>query len=188
MPIQTYTKVLELKDAKVFPLTADPAGGTPTYGAAVDIPGILKLDVSPNMVTKELHGDNVLLDIYSKAESVDIGMENAVVPLDVLALLTGGTVTASGVTPNQKQTYDLANGDKPGYVKIEGQALYVDAGLGDVHVIFHKCKTTDAPKWALEGKNGDFAKVSAKLKAIPLLATGNKLLSVVINETATAIS
>lgn len=188
MPIATQTKVLELKDAKVFPLTADPAGGTPTYGAAVDIPGILKLDVSPNMVSKELQGDSVLLDIYSKVESVDIGIDNAILPLDVLALLMGGAVTASGTTPNQKQTYDLANGNKPGYVKIEGQALYVDAGLGDVHVVIHKAKTTDAPKWSLEGMNGDFAKVSAKLKAIPLLATGNKLISVVINETATAIS
>lgn len=188
MTIATQTKVLELKDAKIFPLTADPVGGTATYGAAVDIPGILKLDVSPNMVTKDLYGDNVLLDTYSKVESVDIGIENAILPLDVLRLLMGGTVTASGTTPNRKQTYELANGNMPGYVKIQGQALYVDAGLGDVHVSFHKCKTTDAPKWALEGMTGDFAKVTAKLKAIPLQAAGNRLLSVVINETATAIS
>lgn len=188
MPIATQTKVLELKDAKVFPLTADPAGGTPTYGSPVDIPGILKLDITPNVITKELHGDNVLLDIYTKVESVDIGVDNAILPLDVLRLFMGGTVTASGVTPNQQQTYDLANGDKPGYIKIQGQAVYVDPGLGDVHVIFYKCKTTEAPKWSFEGVDGDFAKVSTKLKAIPLQAAGNKLLSVVINETATAIS
>jgi hypothetical protein len=188
MPIATQTKVLELKDAKIAPLTADPSGGSATYGASVDIPGILKLDLSPNAVTKELRGDNVLMDIYSKVESVGVAITNAILPLDVLKLLMGGAVTASGTTPNQKQTYDLAGADLPGYVKIEGQALYVDTGIGDVHVIFHKCKATVPPKWSFADNSGDFVQVTATLTAIPLQATGNKLMSVVLNETATAIS
>lgn len=185
MPLPTYTKILELSDVKIAPLTDDPAGGSPTYGSLVDVPGVIKLGVKPTMTNKELRGDNKLLDIWSKVERIEWSLENAKLPLDVLKIMMGGTVTAAGTSPDQTQTYELLGADTPGYFKLEGKADYTEDGTGDVHVVFHKCKATEPPNFEITGE--EFANVSASGIAIPL-ESNDKLLTVVINETAADIA
>lgn len=182
MPLPTETKVLQLKDVEIAPLTTD--ADPPVYGALVDVPGIQTLEITPHLEEVELRGDDQILDIFSRVDYIEWSWKNAKVPLEVLKVLLGGSVTLSGVTPNQKQVYALGGTDKPAWFKLEGQALYVEEGLGDVHVVLYKCKCTGGAAFAL----GDgFAVVTAKGKAIRLAAQG-KLLDVVLNETATNIA
>ncbi len=181
MPLATETKLLELTDVKISPLTTD--ANPPVYGTAVDVPGIQTLEVTPKLVSKELRGDDRLLDVYARVESIDWKWACAKLPLEVLDILLGGAVTASGTTPNQKQTYSLIGADRPGWFRIEGQLAYVDEGLGDAHVVLYKCKCTGG---AAFGLGDDFAKLEASGVAIPLSVT-DKLLDVVLNETATDI-
>ncbi len=181
MALTTQTKILGINDAKISKLTLDDATSL-TYGTAVDVPGIRSLKITPNFIEKELRGDEAVLDTYTKLDSIEWSFENAILSLDALAILLGGTVTAAGVTPNQTQTYTLTKDDVPAYFKLEAKADYTSAG--DVHVVLYKCK---ANKVDYELKGEDYAVVSASGKAIGTVNNG-KVKDVVINETAVEIA
>ena len=189
MALTTETKAFELADAKVFLQSADTAGGSPTYGSPVDIPGVLSLGIAPHFITKELRGDSVIIDLYSKADYIDVKLTNAKIPLNILDMLMGGTVANTGTTPNEIQTYDLSTADEAGYVKIEGQAVYAD--VGDVHVVFYKGKLQAGAEWEMADNSGDFAKLTATIRFIPTTGTvsaKHRLMAVILNETETAIT
>ena len=52
--LDTRVVLMELSDVKVAPLLTDPTDGETTYGAFVDLAGVLSLQVSPEMVSKTL--------------------------------------------------------------------------------------------------------------------------------------
>lgn len=186
MALPTVSKLLELKDVKITPLDSDPSGGAPSYGTPVDVPGIMKLSMAPDMLKKELSGDNQVLDVWSKVRAVKWTIQHAKLSLGALSVILGGSVTLAGVSPNQTQTYSLSASDDPKYFKIEGQVVYVDEGLGDAHFVLYKCKAETAPKWDVTDMSGDFAKVQGDGLAIPLLSNG-KMFDIVFNETAVAV-
>lgn len=187
MALTTTVKILELADAKIAPMTDD-SSTAPAYGTAVDVPGIMKIGVAPKMENKKLYGDNKLLDIWSKVTEVELDVECAELSLDAMKVIMGGSITASGTTPNQKQTYSLKGTDaSPGYFKIEGQWLYAGNGVGDVHIVLYKVKATDPPSYEVEGANGNFGTVKFKGIAIPCNSNGSWY-DIVINETAAPIS
>jgi hypothetical protein len=181
MPLTKITKSLGIDDCKIAPLTADTAEAL-TYGSLVDVPGIQNLKYSANVDEKELEGDEVILDYYSKLKSFDFSVEHALISLDALAALFDTAAVATGETPNQVQTLDILGSDVPGYVKIEGQVKYGDTG--DHHVVFWKAKLS---KFEVENKGKDYATVSFSGKAIPTV-NNSKLFSIVLNETAAAIA
>lgn len=180
MPLAKESVILGIDDAKMFPLTTDDSTEL-AYGAAVDIPGVTSLKLSPKFVEKELRGDESILDQYSKLDYIDWSFENSVMSLDALAILLGGAVTASGVTPNRSQTYKLNKSHKPGYFKIEGKSDYAD--VGDAHAVLYKCKANKVD-YSFVGE--DYAKVSAAGKAIPTKYNGD-IKDIVFNETAVDI-
>ena len=53
MAANSSTISFDVQDCKVYPVTADVAGGI-TYGAAVDVPGIQEVSVEPNFISVEL--------------------------------------------------------------------------------------------------------------------------------------
>lgn len=181
MTVATETKVLGINDAKISELTVDTAAAT-TYGTPIDVPGIVSLKLTPKFLEKELKGDEQILDVYSKLVSVDWSFEGAKISLAALAIMMGGTVALTGLTPAGKQTYNLKNSDRPKFFKIEGQSTYTDAG--DIHVILHKCK---ASKVDYELKGEDYATVTASGKGIGTIKTGD-IKDIVINETAEPIA
>ncbi|MDQ7790139.1 MAG: hypothetical protein RDU41_08815 [Clostridia bacterium] len=181
MPLAKETLVLGVDDAKIAELTVD-TSATLTYGSLVDVPGIQEINVSPNFIEKELKGDEATLDHYVKLDNIDWSFQNAKISLDALAILEGGTVVASGVTPAQKQTYTLLSTDKPKYFKLEGKSNYTD--VGDAHIILYKCK---ANKVDVGFKGEDYAIVSASGKAIGTVKD-KKVKDIVLNETAADIT
>jgi len=183
VPIVKETLLLGVNDIKIAELLTDPPGGSPTYGPLIDIPGARTLKFTGNIVEKELKGDEQTLDTYQKLQHIEFSFENAKISLDALAVLEGGAVTASGTTPNQKQTHELLGSSLPGYFKMEMQAVYTDVGLGDVHVTLWKCKA----KVDISFQSEDYAIVTVAGKAIPL-ASNNKIKTIEINETETAIA
>jgi hypothetical protein len=181
MTLAKETVILGVDDAKISPISVDDSSAL-TYDAAIDVPGITSIKLTPNFVEKELRGDESILDQYSKLESIDWSFENSIMSLDVLAVLIGGTVTANGVTPNQSQTYKLNKADKPKYFKLEGKSDYTD--MGDAHVVLYKCKASKA-EYSFVGE--DYAKVSASGKAIGTKYNGD-IKDLVFNETAVDIT
>ncbi|MGA5506825.1 phage tail protein [Streptomyces umbrinus] len=188
MPISRVTKLYSVQDAKIAPLTADPAGGAATYGALIDVPGIQEMAISGDVEVKTLRGDNVKLASNSAITNIQVAVTHAKLSLDVLAAILGGTVTDSGTGAAEVSTWDLTgtNATLPPF-KLEGVTPPdgVDIVGGDLHWILHKLKLSSFPDVGFA--NEDFRVVSFTADADPLLANG-KWISAVLNETAAAIA
>lgn len=183
----TAVKLMELTDAKVAKMLTD-VSSAPTYDSLVDLSGALKLTISPKSEMKKLYGDSELKDIYSRVTEIEIDGECTVLSLDALKIMLGGTVTASGTTPNQKQTFALtsATATLP-FFKLEGKWTYAGEGLGDAHVVLYKCKVSEAPAIEINDASGNFGTIKFKAVALPATANG-AWYDLILNETAAAIA
>jgi hypothetical protein len=188
MPLQRFTRVYGIKDAKIAPLSSDPATGTPTYGALIDVPGIKTYEISGDVEVKKLRGDNVQLATNAAVSNIQVAITHAKLSLDVLTAILGGTVTDSGTTPAQKSVWDLTadTATLPPF-KLEGvtPANGVDIVGGDVHVVMHKLTLSAFPDLGFAEE--DYRIASFTADADPLLSNG-KWISIAINETAAAIA
>lgn len=187
MPISRVTKLYAVADAKIAPLTADPADGTPTYGALIDVPGIKSVEISGDVEVKELRGDNGLLDSDSSISNVTVSFPHAKLSMDVLMAILGGDVTDAGTTPAQTSTWELGQGAKPLPFKLEAATPTGGADIvtGDVHFTLHKCILSSFPGLGLAEE--DYRTIETEARAVPLVSTG-KWITVRINETAAAIA
>lgn len=177
MPLTRESVLLGINDAKIFPITVDDSTAL-NYGAGVDVPGISNMKVSSKFIEKELKGDESIIDAYSKLEKIEWSIEHGVVSLAALAIMIGGEVNLTGVTPNQKQTYSLTEDDLPNYFKMEGKTDYAD--VGDAHFVLYKCKCSSLD-YTLKGE--DYATISASGKGIKTRYNG-KIKDIEFNETA----
>lgn len=187
------TKLLGINDLKIVMIADDSDNDyrlESTGGSAdvIDIKGIQTLSLTPTFIEKDLRGDEVVLDRYSKLDSINWSFTNAIMSLDAFKVLYGGEIVLSGSGSAETQTFTLRGLDLPKYFYMEAQTLYSDAG--DVHVVLYKCK---ASKIDYELKGEDYALVSVSGMAIPTQykfgsAQGGKIKDVKINETATAIN
>lgn len=188
MPLQRFTRVYGIKDAKIAPLTSDPATGTPTYGALLDVPGIKTYEISGDVEVKKLRGDNTQLATNAAVSNIQVSVTHAKMSLDVLAAIIGGTVTDSGTTPAQKTGWDLtgAGATLPPF-KLEGVTPPngIDLIGGDVHVVMHKLTLSSFPDLGFSEE--DYRIASFQADADPLLSN-DKWISIVMNETAAAIA
>lgn len=188
MPFSRVTKVYAISDAKIAPLTADPASGTPTYGALIDVPGIKTLEISGDVEVKQLRGDNTLLASNSAITNVQVAVSHAKLSLDVLVAILGGTVTDSGTGATEVSTWDLSNTNAtlPPF-KLEGVTPSggVDTVGGDMHVVLHKVSLAGFPDLGFAEE--DYRIASFTANAEPLISNG-KWISIVLNETAAAIA
>lgn len=187
MPLSHVTKVYAVVDCKVSKLLTDPAAGTATYGTSVDVPGIKTMTIAGGIKSSDLRGDNGPLDRASTLGEVTFSVTNAKVSLDVLNIILGGTTVDSGTTPSQVSTFTLAQTSTPQYFKLEGKTPTggADTVLGDVHFVLYKCIITDFPDLGFAEE--DFRETGFAGAALPLNATGNKIMDAVLNEAAVAI-
>lgn len=186
MALSHVTKVFATKDAKVSPLTADPAGGTTTYGTAVDVPGIRSVSLGGDITTVELRGDQTLLDSDSVLNNITVSFEYAKLSLDVLDVMLGGGVADTGSGSTEVATWSVLGTDTlfPTF-KFEAQVVSVDTPGGDLHIVLYKCKLSDFPEVGTE--LDDYQTFTAAATASPRLSD-SKWMDLVANETAVAIS
>lgn len=187
MPLSRVTKLYAVQDGKIAPLTSDPDGGTPTYGALVDVPGIKSVEISGDVEVKELRGDNTLLDSDASISNVTVAFPHAKLSLDVLKVLMSSTVTDSGSTPAQKSVWKMTKTSKPLPFKFEAVTPVSGGDVigGDVHFTLHKCIMSSFPGLGLAEE--DYRTIENECRAVPLISTG-EWIDVTINETAAAIA
>ena len=94
--LDTRVVLMELSDVKVAPLLTDPTEGETTYGAFVDLAGVLSLQVSPEMVSKTLYGDSTVMDNYARTTSINFTVPNSVISYSGLKCILGGNVSTEG--------------------------------------------------------------------------------------------
>lgn len=133
-----------LRDVKVTPLGSDDSLGTP-----VDLPAAQTFSFSEAEEFETLRGDDRDVAIRGKGPKVDFDIEAGGISLDAWKVLTGGTLTETGASPNQQKKLTKKVTDSRPYFQVEGRSINdVD---GDTHVKVFKCKVTDT----LEGEFAD---------------------------------
>jgi len=166
-----------IRDVKVTPINSNGSLGT-----SVDLPAAQTLSFSEAEEFETLRGDDRDVAIHGKGPKVNWDLEAGGISLEAWEVMTGGTLSNTGATPNQtKSLKKLVTQSRP-YFQIQGQSINdVD---GDTHVLIYKAKITDS----LEG---DFADGGFFITSCSGEGIGNdsdELYEITWNETAAALS
>ena len=167
-----------LRDIRLYPLTTAGARGT-----GVDLPVARTFSFKETVSSTDLVGDDRLQGSHDFNPVVEWELEAGGISLEAVAVMSGGTVTATGTTPAQVKTLAKAVTQFRPYFEVEGQMIS-DSG-GDVHAVVYRCKMTGD----LDGKfeNGQFFMTKTTGKGYGRL-DNDKLWDIVQNETAVAIT
>lgn len=165
-----------LRDVRLIPI--DSAG---VEGTAVDLPVAQKFTFSEAEDYEELRGDDRVVALVGKGPVVDWGLDAGGITLEAWQVITGGTITNSGATPNQKKEFKKLVTDRRPYFKVIGQSI-ADGG-GDTWCELYYCKSDGS----IEGEwsDGVFFVTSASGKAIANAA--GELYKITWNETPVSI-
>jgi len=181
MALATKALPFGMRQIILKPLSAD--GLTP--GASVTLPVSRTLSFGEDEDSEELRGDDVVAAVHGSGATVSWDLESGGISLEAYAVMAGGAIVTTGVTPNIKKTYTKLDTDIRPYFKMEGRAIS-DNG-GDFHVLIYRAKVTDS----LEGELSDqsFWLTSASGTGFGSLEVANlgKLYDFVHNETAVVI-
>lgn len=162
------------------------ASFTPGGGTETQFLGIRKVSIDFDGIIKQAEGDDRILAVFAFQKGAKVSTEYAAVDLDTLKVITGGTLTDSGTTPNQTTTLSIKSGASPvGSFVIYGQ-ITRGLGTGDipqqVKIIMPKF-TIDSSSIKLGGNFEDIWTLSFGGVAIPN-DTG-EFMSIEFIETAT---
>lgn len=188
MPLVHNTPVFSVDNAKIYPLTVD-TSATLTYGTGVPVSGIRTTGFSPDIMAKELFGDNSVIARGAKTRQIKFQLEFAKWDLDVLKVILGtGAIIDAGTTPSQTSIFTLLGADQPGYFKLEYRSLGVDLGNGNlssVNISLAKCKieTADQPV-VME----DYGIPKFTASAVATTKTPSSFATITYNETAAALT
>lgn len=179
------TTLYDVADAKLYPLSSD-SGASPTYGTAVDVPGIYAVSIDPQVVVASLKGDGGRVIAHKgKVDRVTMSLTYGKLDLDVLAVLLGSTVTDP--SSGQARLRHTAGTQLPRFalgVTIED----TDSGVGCVQVIAYSAQVTGASIAGLQSES--YAQPSVDVECIGLAVSGphaDWMLDVSVYSTLTAL-
>lgn len=145
LPNKTY--VFGVDDCKLFPISEDTPAKFACEGG-IDVPGIKQISITPNVELKTLTGDEMTVATKVKQPDVAVTIEFAELSQEVLAAITGGSVT----TGTGSSTFRVEEGNDPPYFQLQAKINGVDYA-GDMHIIIYKAKYSNAP---INGTESDF--------------------------------
>lgn len=128
MALTTHPLPFGLRKIHLFPLDAS---GTRIAAASKFLPASRTLTFSEAVDSEDLEAEDSLYASHQSNLRVEWELEGGGVSLDILKILTGGAIVASGTTPNQKNVFTKLKIDERTYFDIEGQVIS-DSG-GDPH-------------------------------------------------------
>ena len=182
MALNTIPLPYGLRDVKITPYTDATAL---TLGTAIDLPYSRTFSFSEAEDFEELRGDDRLVTSRGNGSQIDWELEGGGISFEAVAAMYGGTVTTSGVAPNQIKRLRKKTTDTRPFFKVEGQAIS-DSG-GDFHAIVYRCRSTGE----LEGElsDGSFLLTGASGTGFGSNVVGmeDTLYDFIQNETTTAI-
>jgi hypothetical protein len=172
-----------IRDAKLTPYTD--AQGTVLDNESIDLPNMQTLSFSEKEEFQELRGDDKLITTRGKGAQVDWSLEAGGIAIKAWAVMSGGSVIETGITPNRKIVLRKKSTDSRPFFRIDGR-IVSDSG-GDVQVRIYRCRCNDA----IQGdfKDGEFFVTSVSGVGLPLLDDVNDLLYDIIRyETSQVLS
>jgi hypothetical protein len=144
MPIPLPFGIRDIKLIKYTTLAADVLDV-----AMVDLPYGRTLTFSEAEEFEDLRGDDQLVTSHGSGANVEWELESGGISLEAWAILSGGTVTVSGIGAAQIKTYRKNVNDQKPFFAIIGQSIS-DSG-GDMHCIIYRARVTDS----LDGEFSD---------------------------------
>jgi hypothetical protein len=103
--------IFSVHDMKVYELTAlGDADTDPTYGTAVDVPGVNEVGLDPEISNAILRGDGRVIDSRSSLDQLTLSFQYAKLSPAVLAVIDGGTVQ-TGTGPSEGITRYVRESD-----------------------------------------------------------------------------
>lgn len=172
-----------IRDGKLTPY--NDAQGTVLDNESIDLPNMQTLSFSETEEFSELRGDDRLVTTRGQGAQVDWSLEAGGISIKAWAILTGGSVIETGLTPNRKIILRKRATDARPFFRIDGR-IVSDSG-GDIHVRIYRCRCNDT----IEGDftDGEFFVTSASGVGLPLLDDANDLLyDIIRHETSTVLT
>lgn len=128
-----------LRDVKLIKY---PTLAATTFGTVlVDLPVARTFSFNDTEDYEELRGDDTLVTSHGQGATVEWELESGGISFEAYAILAGGTVTESGISPNQVKRYRKKTTDQRPFFVVIGQAIS-DSG-GDFKPIVWRCRATD---------------------------------------------
>lgn len=153
-----------MRDIKITPYTD--ASAT-TLGTAVDLPNARTLSFSEAEEFTELRGDDRLVAIHGAGPSVEWELEAGGLSFEAYAIMSGGTLTTTGVSPASVKKLTKSSEQIRPYFQITGKAIS-DSG-GHVMVTIHRAKVNDTLEGSLT--DSEFFLTSGSGQGLPSLVT-----------------
>lgn len=181
--ISTEQNVFSISDAKIAPVTLNNST-TYTKGAYIEVPELSSMDVTLTKETKDAtYGAGKKADSFTILTGLDVKFESVNIPLNVIAVINGSTVTTSGETPSRIATLTDKTTQVPGMFNLHFKTDYVNGEIADFHEeIFCLKGIIDVVSKADDYWNCSFEGTAVEKK------TTHELRALTGNETATAIS
>lgn len=180
MAQSAYALPYGLRDVKITPWTNG------TLGTKTDLPNAQVFSFEEGEEFEELRGDDVVVAKRGSGPDVSWTLESGGISLEAYAIMNGGAVTVTGVTPSAIKSYRKKNTDSRPEFQVEGQAMSESGG--DFHTKLYRVKA-EKVSGSLEDKTFWISK--AEGTAMGDLTAGVTLGAIydfVHNETAAAIA
>lgn len=179
MALSGYALPFGLRQVKLVPLDN---AGTEITADAVFLPASRTFSFSEAEEFQTLQGDDRTVASHGSGPTASWDLEGGGISLDVWAILSGGTVTESGVSPATVRTFTKKTSDSRPYFNVYGRAIS-DNG-GDFHMVVYRCKADGDLEAELA--NGAFQLTAASGTGFGNEST-EKLYDFLHNETATPL-
>jgi hypothetical protein len=121
-----------LRDMKIASWTAENS-----YGTAQDIYGAREMTLELVVESDQLEGDDVIIDRYTKIIAVNFRFANGAVDLELLDILTGGTLVSNAAYEDMMIGEDAS----VPYCAMAGRVVGSDPA-NDLHVFVPKAKVS----------------------------------------------
>jgi IPT/TIG domain len=156
-----------LRDVKLIKY---PTLAANTFGSTlVDLPVARTFSFTDTEDFEELRGDDTLITSHGQGAQVEWELESGGISFEAYAILAGGTITESGISPNQVKRFRKKTTDQRPFFIVVGLAIS-DSG-GDFQAVVWRCRSTDDIEGELS--DGEFLIPGASGTGFGCLVSGN---------------
>lgn len=180
MALADYALPFGLRQVRLTPITA---AGVLVPAEAEFLPASRTFSFAESEEFEELDGDDRKIASHGAGPTVDWDLEGGGISLAVWKILSGGTVTESGIAPAAIRKFTKKTSDSRPYFQIDGRSIS-DNG-GDFQGVVYRCKADGDLE--IEFSNGSFMLTSASGKGYGNILT-EELYDFIQNETATPLT
>lgn len=130
----------DVEDLKVWPMLTDATNASPTYDAAIDVPGVSQVSFDPTITTNTLKGDGRTMASRARLDDFQFKATYGKAAIDVLAAVMAGTVADEGSGTTEVARLSITLPRATGLFAVRFTITDVDLGLECLCVTAFKCR------------------------------------------------